>query len=104
MIDAQSGEGAAPFERIGVRVFLQEARLLGDHRVELADGTRIDAGKIVLATGTEATPADRPGRGRWTNKEAIWGPTEPPASLTVIGSGAIGIEFAQIYARFGAAT
>ena len=104
VIDAQSGEGAAPFERIGVRVFLQEARLVGDHRVELADGTRIDAGKVVLATGTEATIPPIPGLAdgpRWTNKEAIWGPTEPPASLTVIGSGAIGIEFAQIYARFG---
>ena len=37
----------------------------------------------------------------WTNKEAIWKPTAPPASLVVIGAGAIGIEFAQIYARFG---
>ena len=37
----------------------------------------------------------------WTNKEAIWKPTEPPRSLAVIGAGAIGIEFAQIYSRFG---
>jgi len=104
VIDEQSGEGAAPFERAGVRVFLQEARLVGDHRVELADGTRIEADKVVLATGTEATIPPIPGLAdgpRWTNKEAIWGPTDPPASLTVIGSGAIGIEFAQIYARFG---
>ena len=104
LIDAQSGEGAAPFERVGVRVFLQEARLVGDHHVELADGTRVEAANVVLATGTEATIppirglADGP---RWTNKEAIWRPSAPPASLTVIGSGAIGIEFAQIYARFG---
>jgi pyruvate/2-oxoglutarate dehydrogenase complex dihydrolipoamide dehydrogenase (E3) component len=71
VIDAHSGESAAPF---------------------------------VLASGTEATIPPIPGLAdgpRWTNKEAIWGPTEPPTSLTVIGSGAIGIEFAQIYARFG---
>ena len=104
VIDAHSGEGAAPFERAGVRVFLQEARLVGDHRVELADGTEIEADKVVLATGTEATIPPIPGLAdgpRWTNKEAIWGPSETPTSLAVIGSGAIGIEFAQIYARFG---
>ena len=104
VIDAQSGEGAAPFERVGVTVFLREARLIGDHHVELADGTRVEADRIVLATGTEATIPPIPGLAdgpRWTNEEAIWGPSEPPASLAVIGSGAIGIEFAQIYARFG---
>jgi pyruvate/2-oxoglutarate dehydrogenase complex dihydrolipoamide dehydrogenase (E3) component len=60
----------------------------------------------VLSTGTEATapPIDGLANGHfWTNKEAIWEPSVPPASLVVIGAGAIGIEFAQIYARFGTA-
>ena len=65
VIDAQSGEGAAPFERVGVRVFLQEARLLGERRVELADGTEIEADKVVLATGTEADPPRDPRIGGW---------------------------------------
>jgi len=104
VIESQSGEGAAPFERAGVSVFLQEARLIGPRRVELADGTRIEADRVVLATGTApsvppiAGLADGP---YWTNREAIWEPDAPPASLAVIGTGAIGIEFAQIYARFG---
>ncbi len=104
VIEAQSGEGAAPFERAGIRVFLQEARLVGPHRIELADGTQFEADRVVLTTGTEATvpPIDGLQDGHfWTNKEAIWEPTVPPASLVVIGAGAIGIEFAQIYARFG---
>ncbi len=104
VIDAQSGEGAAPFERAGIRVFLQEARLIGTHRIELADGTQVEADRVVLTTGTEATvpPIDGLKDGPfWTNKEAIWEPTAPPASLAVIGAGAIGIEFAQIYSRFG---
>jgi pyruvate/2-oxoglutarate dehydrogenase complex dihydrolipoamide dehydrogenase (E3) component len=105
VVDEQSGEGAAPFERIGVRVFLQQAGLIGPHELELADGTRIAADRIVLATGTEATApaiaglADGP---YWTNREAIWEPERVPRSLVVIGTGAIGIEFSQIYARFGA--
>jgi pyruvate/2-oxoglutarate dehydrogenase complex dihydrolipoamide dehydrogenase (E3) component len=104
VIDAQSGEGAAPFERLGVRVFLQEARLVDEHRVELADGSAFEAGDVVLATGTTATVPPIPGIADgpfWTNREAIWEPTTPPSSLAVIGTGAVGIEFAQIYARFG---
>ena len=104
VIDAQSGEGTAPFERAGISVFLQEALLVGPHRIELADGTPLEADRVVLTTGTEATapPIEGLEDGRfWTNKEAIWEPAAPPASLAVIGAGAIGIEFAQIYARFG---
>ena len=105
IIEGQSGEGAKPFEEQGIAVYLQEARLVGPHRIELADGTEIEADRIVLTTGTEAAvpPIDGLRDGPyWTNKEAIWSPKEVPASLAVIGSGPIGLEFGQIYARFGA--
>jgi pyruvate/2-oxoglutarate dehydrogenase complex dihydrolipoamide dehydrogenase (E3) component len=106
VIDEQSGEGPAPFERAGIRVLLEEARLVGDHRLETASGEQIEADRIVLATGTEATVPQIPGLREgphWTNKEAIWSPERVPDRLVVIGAGAIGIEFAQIYARFGSA-
>jgi pyruvate/2-oxoglutarate dehydrogenase complex dihydrolipoamide dehydrogenase (E3) component len=105
VIEDQSGEGAAPFERLGVRVFELEARLVGPNRIELADGTQLEAGRIVLATGTQASapPIDGLAAGPyWTNREAIWDPPRVPGSLLVVGTGAIGIEFSQIYARFGA--
>src|SRR5688572_17432225 len=105
LIDQQSRGGAEPFERAGVEVFLQEARLIGEHRLELADGTPIEADRVVVATGTQPDVPDVAGLAEgpfWTNKEAIWGPATVPDSLAVIGTGAIGIEFAQIYARFGA--
>jgi pyruvate/2-oxoglutarate dehydrogenase complex dihydrolipoamide dehydrogenase (E3) component len=104
VIDEQSGGGAAPFERVGARVFLQEGRLTGDRRVELADGTTLEADAVVLTTGTEPAVPPIPGLADgpyWTNREAIWGPTEPPPSLAVIGTGAIGVEFAQLYGRLG---
>ena len=105
IIDEQSGGGATPFEEAGITVFLQEARLIGPHRVELADGTQVEADRIALTTGTEASVPPIPGLAQgpfWTNREAIWEPGHVPSSLAVIGSGAIGIEFAQMYARFGA--
>jgi pyruvate/2-oxoglutarate dehydrogenase complex dihydrolipoamide dehydrogenase (E3) component len=105
VIGEQSGQGAAPFERIGIRVFPREARLVGPHRVELDDGTAIEARRIVLATGTRPTIPPVPGVADgpyWTNREAVWDPDRVPDSLLVVGTGAIGVEFCQIYARFGA--
>src|SRR6185295_446262 len=72
VIESQSGEAAEPFERLGVRVFMQEARLLGEHRVELADGSPIEADRVVLTTGTEADAPPIPGLAAgpyWTNRE-----------------------------------
>ena len=104
VVETSAAEGAAPFERIGVTVYLQAARLAGVRGVELADGTVLETERVVLATGTEAAIPPIPGLAdgpRWTNREAIWEPARPPDRLAVIGSGAIGVEFAQIYARFG---
>ncbi|HEX5902024.1 MAG TPA: NAD(P)/FAD-dependent oxidoreductase [Actinomycetota bacterium] len=104
VIDHQTREGPRPFERLGITVHLQEAKLAGDRRVELADGTEVDAEHVVLATGTAPTVPPVPGLADgpyWTNKEAIWKPDAPPDSLAVVGAGAVGIEFAQIYSRFG---
>jgi pyruvate/2-oxoglutarate dehydrogenase complex dihydrolipoamide dehydrogenase (E3) component len=104
VIDVQASAGGKPFEDLGITVLMDAARLVGPHEIEMADGTRIRADRIVLATGT--TPKTPPipgleGTPFWTSREAIWTPTQVPASLAVLGTGAIGIEFAQMYARFG---
>jgi pyruvate/2-oxoglutarate dehydrogenase complex dihydrolipoamide dehydrogenase (E3) component len=105
VIDEESIEGPRPYEERGARVLMQEARLTGPHRVETADGTIWEADRVVLTTGSEASapPIDGlEGGGYWTNREAIWHGEGVPASLAILGAGAIGVEFAQIYARFGA--
>lgn len=104
LIDQETADGPRPYEERGARVIMQQARLAGEHRVELADGTVFEADRIVLATGS--TPTAPPvegldGGGYWTNREAIWHGEGIPASLAIMGAGAIGVEFAQIYARFG---
>jgi pyruvate/2-oxoglutarate dehydrogenase complex dihydrolipoamide dehydrogenase (E3) component len=79
-------------------------RLTGPNQMETASGETFEADKIVLATGTEAAVPPIPGLSGgpyWTNKEALWTPQTLPESLAVLGTGAIGTEFSQIYARFG---
>jgi len=64
----------------------------------------IEAGHIIVATGARARtlPGLEPdGRVIWTYKEAMV-PTSFPQSLLVVGSGAIGIEFASFYRSLGA--
>lgn len=104
LVEEETSGGARPYEEQGARVFMQAARLVGAHRVELADGTLFEADRIVLATGSVATTPPIPGLeagGFWTNKEAIWHGEGVPSSLLVLGAGPIGVEFAQMYARFG---
>ena len=64
----------------------------------------IEAKHIIVATGARARtlPGLEPdGRLIWTYKEAMV-PTSFPKSLLIVGSGAIGIEFASFYRSLGA--
>ncbi len=83
------------------------AKLLGKGRVEVTakDGTKSEftAKHIIIATGARARslPGMEPdGKLVWTYKEAMV-PEAMPKSLLVIGSGAIGIEFASFYRTLG---
>ncbi len=73
--------------------------------VTTGDQTRVlDAKNLIIATGARArdlpgVPAD--GQRIWTYRHAMV-PPEMPTKLLVIGSGAIGIEFASFYNDMGA--
>ena len=91
-----------------VTVFDGHARLAGAGTVAVtaADGaaSEIAAEHIILATGARARtlPGLAPdGQRIWTYKDAMV-PESLPKSLLVVGSGAIGIEFASFYRQMGA--
>jgi dihydrolipoamide dehydrogenase len=83
-------------------------RLAGEGKVavESKDGKKseVAAKNIILATGARARtiPGLEPdGKTIWTYREAMV-PKAIPQSIIVVGSGAIGIEFASFYRAFGA--
>jgi pyruvate/2-oxoglutarate dehydrogenase complex dihydrolipoamide dehydrogenase (E3) component len=87
----------------GGRFFRGRGRLVGPGRVAVGDEELVASRAVVIATGTRASapPLDGlAGTPYWTNHEAVEA-TDVPASLVVIGGGAIGLELAQVFSRFG---
>jgi len=81
------------------------ARLAGAGRVEVVDGDRqaLAAREILVATGS--APRSVPGieidRTRIITSDEALNLREVPGSMAIVGSGAVGVEFASIYRRFG---
>ncbi len=93
-----------------VTVIDGEARLAGKGKVTVSakngGPNEVTAKHIIIATGARARtlPGMEPdGKLIWTYKEAMV-PDIMPKSVLVIGSGAIGIEFASFYRTMGAET
>ena len=89
-------------KRSGVEVITGEATLLSDHEVAVGDAT-YSAKSILLATG--ASPREVPSipidhEHILSSRDALV-LEELPESVVVVGSGAIGSEFAFLYASLG---
>ena len=81
-------------------------RLMGNGKVEITDGQAkvVSATKeIIVATGSQ--PRSVPGveidRKRIITSDEAIGLKEIPKSIVILGSGAVGVEFASIFRRFG---
>src|SRR5258708_27262826 len=93
-----------------VTVFNATGKLALPGKVEVtgADGTKetISTKNIIIATGSVVRPI--PGFEtdgvRVVNSDHILELKEVPKSLIVMGCGAVGVEFASVYSRFGAQT
>jgi mercuric reductase len=78
------------------------ARFVGPHDVAV-NGQKLTAEKVIVATGSTATVPPIAGIGNveyLTHVEALQ-LKQLPESMVIIGGGPLGVEFAQLYARFG---
>ncbi|HHA18337.1 MAG TPA: FAD-dependent oxidoreductase, partial [Methylophaga sp.] len=90
------------FRALGVEVVFAEARFTAKDRLSV-DDREITARKFVLATGSRpfVPPISGLDNVDYFTNETIFNVTENIPSLIVIGSGAIGCEMAQSFARLG---
>ena len=97
--------GTRPFDDAGVEVRFPAGAVLTGERTLDVDGERVEAKAVVVAAGLAPAVPPVPGlreAGFLDNESALTLP-ELPRRLAVVGSGPIGCEFAQVFARFGVA-
>ena len=102
MRGGNSAEAGEQLRQAGIEFLAGEARFISPHEVTV-NGRTIAAERIILAPGCQAVVPEIEGlreAGFITNIEAVSLSTLP-ARLAIVGGGAIGIEFAQMFQRFG---
>jgi dihydrolipoamide dehydrogenase len=82
---------------------LARARFRSDTELELSDGRRVVADRIVIATGsrTNVLPLFEPFGDRLVTNEDVFDWPDLPASVAVFGAGVIGLELGQALHRLG---
>jgi pyruvate/2-oxoglutarate dehydrogenase complex dihydrolipoamide dehydrogenase (E3) component len=90
------------FRALGVDVIFGNAKLVSRSEIEV-DGRRLAAKDIVIATGTRTAvpPIEGLAEHGFLDHASFLNQDAFPASLLILGGGAIGIEFAQMFRRFG---
>lgn len=89
------------FRDLGVDVIEGNARLVSRNEAEV-NGRTLSARDIVIATGSRTSVPPIPGLTNYLDHASFLEQDAFPSQLLILGGGYIGIEFAQLFARFGA--
>ena len=101
--DLDDSRPAAAMQATGATLFRGEGTLTDVRTVAIGGEQLIARRAVVIANGSTAVIPPIPGLDTvefWTNRQAAI-PRELPASLAILGGGAIGIELGQAFARLG---
>ena len=88
------------FKKHQITYLLGEASFIDDHLVKVND-QMIEAKHIVIATGSKTKHLPIEGKEHLIDSRTLLDNRELPKSMTVIGGGVIGMEFAFIYQQMG---
>jgi pyruvate/2-oxoglutarate dehydrogenase complex dihydrolipoamide dehydrogenase (E3) component len=91
------------FRKLGVEVITGQAKFTSAAHTVDVNGRTLSAKDIVIATGsrTAVPPIDGLAEAGFLDHATFLDRDEFPRSLLILGGGYIGVEFAQIFARFG---
>jgi pyruvate/2-oxoglutarate dehydrogenase complex dihydrolipoamide dehydrogenase (E3) component len=101
--DLDDRRPAEALEATGARLFRGEGKLTDLRTVAVGREQLMARLAVVIANGSTAVIPPVPGLDTvefWTNRQAAI-PRELPASLAILGGGAIGVELGQAFARLG---
>ena len=101
--DLDDSRPAAALEATGARLVRGEGKLTDLRTVAVGNERLVARRAVVIANGSTAAIPPIPGLDSieyWTNRQAAI-PPELPASLAILGGGAIGVELGQALARLG---
>ncbi len=105
VIKTLTGGVAGLFKKNGIELIEGFGALTSDGNVKVGgnfDGTEIQAGKVIIATGSVPKPIPGVQFGpRVLSTEGAWALEELPGSLAVVGAGASGAEIASAFVRLG---
>jgi pyruvate/2-oxoglutarate dehydrogenase complex dihydrolipoamide dehydrogenase (E3) component len=89
-------------QRPNLHFFSGQARFVGVHEIKVGE-TLLESPKIFINTGGRPRDPHIPGLARvpYLTNENVMDLTVVPEHLIVLGGGYIGLEFAQMFARFG---
>ena len=87
-------------ERHDVEIFTQRAEITGPNEVTLADGSKVSAGTILIATGAHPVIPDVPGAEHGITSNEVFHLEEIPKRVVIAGGGYIANEFAGIFHQF----
>jgi pyruvate/2-oxoglutarate dehydrogenase complex dihydrolipoamide dehydrogenase (E3) component len=102
-IVAKSRNGVTEWMEGLARVYRGHARFTGPRTVSV-NGEELEADRIIINTGARAVVPDIPGLDRvpYLTNSTIMEVDYLPEHLLIVGGSYIGLEFAQMYRRFGA--
>ena len=103
VIDSISAdESPAQLQSEGIELVRGWARLTGPTTLDV-DGRTVRGARLVLATGASADvpPIEGLAEAGYLDNRTLFGLTEQPEHLLVMGGGAIGVELAQAFAQLG---
>lgn len=101
--DLDDSRPAAALQATGARLFRGEGTLTDLRTVALAGEQLVARRAVVIASGSSAVIPPIAGLDSvefWTNRQAAI-PRELPASVAILGAGAVGVELGQAFARLG---
>ena len=101
--DLDDTRPAAALEATGAKLIRGAGKVVDLRTVEVEGGQYVATKALVIANGGTAAIPPIPGLDQveyWTNRQAAI-PREHPATLIVLGGGAVGVELAQAFARLG---